>query len=293
MCQLSDYACLLWLNLVLAPLNTNKKEKKHFWQQFNFWHNMTVFCYICKGRLKCNSPSLAWRVHKHKDGVSHQWPPVANGQRHVSAVWSLGAHFKDLGPLGGLRRACWAQARRGEGPKLAWLICSDCPPQGRKTVPSLLIPVFLRLVLQRWGGGVRCRAVAGGRGGREGGRTRRGGDWHARNACTCMDAMCIKSHKAAPPTLIPPPTPTATHTFSLSLILYPLLMFFFHAYPPILFSQPHPHPILFCANRNVIHLSPLLCVWWIGKERSPWCFYLTSLQPLTEFKACEIEGDNR
>lgn len=62
-----------------------------------------LFSVVLARVFNCNSASLAWHVHKHKDGVSHQCPPAAAGQRHVSGVWSLGAHFKGLGPLGGWR----------------------------------------------------------------------------------------------------------------------------------------------------------------------------------------------
>lgn len=62
-----------------------------------------LFSLVLARVFNCNSASLAWHVHKHKDGVSHQCPPAAAGQRHVSGVWSLGAHFKGLCPPGGWR----------------------------------------------------------------------------------------------------------------------------------------------------------------------------------------------
>lgn len=56
---------------------------------------------LARVRSTENLASPAWRDCGNKDGVSHQCPPGAVGQRHISTVWSLGAHFKDLHPLGG------------------------------------------------------------------------------------------------------------------------------------------------------------------------------------------------
>lgn len=145
-CSWATHACFdcIWLWL------TSECNKHLFWRQLTFWHNMVVFCCTRKGFLICNSASLAWHVHKHKDRVSHQCPPAAEGQRHVSRVWTLGTHFKDLRPLGGWRGP--AGHNCPEEKALSWADESTvtAPHRAGKRFP--LSSLFLRQALQRWTG---------------------------------------------------------------------------------------------------------------------------------------------
>lgn len=109
----------------------------------------------------CNSASLAWHVHKHKDGVSHQCPPTATIQRRVSGVWSLRAHFKALRPLGGWREPAGHHSPEERALSLADRSTLTAPHGGRKRFPFTSFFFFFcdrpRRARQGW---VRCRAVA-------------------------------------------------------------------------------------------------------------------------------------
>lgn len=138
--------------------------------------------------FNCNSASLAWYVHKHKDGVSHQCPCPPCSPRTKACLLSLesGGSFQRPPSSGGLVGACWALLPIGEGPKLGWRIHSDCPPRGWKTV-SLLIP-FLRQALQGWAGWGQVWASSSGlwRRGRQPNEVWR--SWHVTtHTCTCIN----------------------------------------------------------------------------------------------------------
>lgn len=98
-----------------------------------------------------------------------------------------GGSFQRPPSTGGLQGACWAPLPRGEGPKLGWLIRSDCPPQWWKTVPLLIL--FCDKACRAGQGGVRCGAAAGGYGGGAGGQ--RGCRHVTTHTCTRINTyMC-------------------------------------------------------------------------------------------------------
>lgn len=151
------YWCIVMNTVSQEVFSTfSKNSSKHFWQQLTFWHNMAFSVVLARVRCTANPASPAWRDCRNKDEVSHQWPPAAVGQRRISTVWSLGAHFKDLHPLGGgAEWACWARLPGGEGPRVRLTDPQWLPPTGVENGSSsrdCFFFFFLRRALWGWAG---------------------------------------------------------------------------------------------------------------------------------------------